>query len=198
MERFRGRDGCKINECPLFLVLNLGKEEIFTMNLPQLSHFFVALLCSVSVRASDAIEAPPVTGYVSALRGPLANDRTAEQIVLGDLDSDGDLDAWVVNSNFRSEIWLNNGSGAFTLSNQIAGAPAYGVDLADLDGDGDLDAFLACHGGNRSGSMKATPFSRATDNGSAMLLIMQSHSEISMKTETWMRGPLAQVQAPSG
>jgi len=70
---------------------------------------------------------------------------------MGDLDGDGDLDAFVVNSVQANRVWLNNGSGVFSDSGQALGpSSGYGVSLADLDGDGDLDAFTANRGeGNK-------------------------------------------------
>jgi len=66
------------------------------------------------------------------------------QIVLGDLDSDGDLDA--VFSNMlenNAQIWLNDGTGYFSNSDQQLIQGTHGVALGDLDGDGDLDIFLS-------------------------------------------------------
>ena len=65
--------------------------------------------------------------------------------VLGDLDGDGDLDAFIANSshngaNPADKVWLNDGKGVFTDSGQNLGT-LYSLTaaLADLDGDGDLD-----------------------------------------------------------
>jgi len=71
-------------------------------------------------------------------------------VSLGDLDGDGDLDAFVANgSNQPNRVWLNNGSGTFADSGQTLGSEnSTGVSLGDLDGDGDLDAFVA-NGGNQ-------------------------------------------------
>jgi hypothetical protein len=65
-------------------------------------------------------------------------------VALGDLDGDGDLDAFVANCG-PSFVWLNDGTGKFTDSGQRLGPEYCSVDVAlgDLDGDGDLDAFLA-------------------------------------------------------
>lgn len=69
-------------------------------------------------------------------------------VALGDIDQDGDLDAMVANNGEVSDnatvLWLNDGTGKFTDSNQRLGfTNAYAVALGDLDNDGDLDAFIA-------------------------------------------------------
>jgi hypothetical protein len=71
----------------------------------------------------------------------------ASAVALGDLDGDGDLDAFIANSshggvNPADKVWLNDGKGVFSDSGQSLGS-LYDltVELGDLDGDGDLDAF---------------------------------------------------------
>jgi hypothetical protein len=60
---------------------------------------------------------------------------------LGDLDGDGDLDAYVAREHANS-VLMNDGQGLFTDSGQALGeAITADVGLGDLDGDGDLDAL---------------------------------------------------------
>ncbi|WP_439342863.1 Ig-like domain-containing protein [Vacuolonema iberomarrocanum] len=70
---------------------------------------------------------------------------SSNDVSLGDLDGDGDLDAFVANNFQANQVLFNNGSGVFTaaatqLPNTVND---FGVSLGDLDGDGDLDAFVA-------------------------------------------------------
>jgi hypothetical protein len=67
-------------------------------------------------------------------------------VALGDLDGDGDLDAWVANAFTPNRVWLNDGDGAFSDTGQTLGGSSntyYSVALGDIDGDGDLDAWVA-------------------------------------------------------
>jgi len=78
-------------------------------------------------------------------------------VFLADVDGDGDLDAFVVNSADRggsNKVWLNDGNGNFSDSAQVLGDEnSKAASLADLDGDGDLDAFVA-NASDRGGSNK--------------------------------------------
>jgi uncharacterized repeat protein (TIGR01451 family) len=73
-------------------------------------------------------------------------------VALGDLDGDGDLDAFVANAQWltgqANEVWLNDGAGVFTQTQSLGGEESFGVALGDVDGDGDLDAFVANSGAN--------------------------------------------------
>lgn len=80
----------------------------------------------------------------------------SEAIDLGDLDGDGDLDAFVGNTqgsgevlqnNLPNEVWFNDGRGQFSDSGQKLGQQrTYTVALGDVDGDGDLDALVGNEG----------------------------------------------------
>ena len=74
-------------------------------------------------------------------------------VEFGDLDADGDLDAFTVNDNGGpNRIWLNDGAGVFSDSGQdlwlvpggsfLDNTPSRGVALGDADLDGDVDAFV--------------------------------------------------------
>ncbi len=74
--------------------------------------------------------------------GQQLNTEPAFCITLGDLDGDGDLDAYVGQEQANT-VWLNDGQGTFTDSGQgLGSAITAAVALADLDGDGDLDALV--------------------------------------------------------
>ncbi len=68
-------------------------------------------------------------------------------VTLGDLDGDGDLDAFVTNGSlelgYPTRVLLNDGSGQFSANGQALPAVTKAwVELGDLDKDEDLDAFL--------------------------------------------------------
>ena len=99
-----------------------------------------------------------------------------DAVALGDVDRDGDLDAFVTNfGHFDAtgalipqpdEIWLNNGAGGFSDSGQRLGNdPGRDVALRDLDGDGDLDAFVA-NGADPNGVPPGRPNKVFRNNGS--------------------------------
>jgi len=73
-------------------------------------------------------------------------------VALGDLDRDGDVDAFVARESAPSKVWLNDGNGFFVGEGLDAPIPGVDVALADLDGDGildqdgDLDVFSAMDG----------------------------------------------------
>jgi hypothetical protein len=82
--------------------------------------------------------------------GQRLDNLDSESVSLGDLDGDGDLDAFVANNannngpDKYNTVWFNDGYGFFTDSGQTLGnADSYDVALGDFDSDGDLDAFVS-------------------------------------------------------
>jgi hypothetical protein len=74
--------------------------------------------------------------------GQRLGSSSTEAVALGDLDGDGDLDAFVA-TDWINGVWLNDGTGTFTDSGQrLSDLLSFAVALGDLDGDGDLDAFV--------------------------------------------------------
>lgn len=78
----------------------------------------------------------------------------SNQLTVGDLDGDGDLDiVWANGGSFSSagtpqvgRIFINNGSGVYTDESVARGAVSglfRGVELGDIENDGDLDIVFA-------------------------------------------------------
>lgn len=66
----------------------------------------------------------------------------SQAVALGDLDGDGDLDAFIANIG-PDRVWLNDGTARFTPTDQLLGDDySTSVALGDLDDDGDLDAVV--------------------------------------------------------
>ncbi|MBI1371283.1 MAG: hypothetical protein GC159_00770, partial [Phycisphaera sp.] len=74
--------------------------------------------------------------------GTTANTLFATDLAVGDLNGDGAVDLFVTHVDDEDEIWLNNGSGVFTVSQSLPVGASRDVVLGDLDSDGDLDAYV--------------------------------------------------------
>jgi hypothetical protein len=77
--------------------------------------------------------------------GQRLGNEESSRVTLGDLDGDGDLDAWVANIGYNT-LYINDGAGGFTTGQGLfegerIGSARWAIALGDLDGDGDLDAL---------------------------------------------------------
>lgn len=83
--------------------------------------------------------------------GQIFGNLDSRGVALGDLDNDGDLDAFFANQDGQpDEVWFNNGDATFTNSGQALGSESgRWVGLADFDGNGTQDAFVANQGDDR-------------------------------------------------
>ena len=94
----------------------------------------------VEISLSNDAASLGVFGASQSLETETRND----DVDLGDLDNDGDLDAFITVRNGGNQVWWNDGEGHFSNSGQSLGSDAnvYAA-LGDLDDDGDLDAVVA-------------------------------------------------------
>ncbi|GAA4031654.1 hypothetical protein GCM10022409_14860 [Hymenobacter glaciei] len=102
---------------------------------------------TVSVRFNDGTGTLSGGSEVSVANRPL-------NLVLGDVDSDGDLDFLTANDTFSKVcVRLNNGSGTFSGGSDVpVGYANRGLAIGDLDADGDLD-FATTNYGNATVSV---------------------------------------------
>jgi hypothetical protein len=67
-------------------------------------------------------------------------------VELGDMDNDGDIDAVLANTDGNNGVYLNNGSGVFSLAFSFEPANSTDVALLDLTVDGYLDVIVSNQG----------------------------------------------------
>ncbi len=81
------------------------------------------------------------SGFPSFVKSTTDNTQVVD-VDLGDLDGDGDLDAFLVGTNGQNNrLWLNNGDGTFVVS-ELTGGNGRSVEIMDVDGDDDFDVVL--------------------------------------------------------
>ncbi|HVR35284.1 MAG TPA: VCBS repeat-containing protein, partial [Methylomirabilota bacterium] len=96
-------------------------------------------------------------------------DQWSTGAVFGDVDGDGDLDLLVSSLGGGVRLFLNDGDGRFTESEDSGLLRRYGamsMALADLDGDGDLDLYVANY---RTTTVRSTGLQMLLVDGRRML-----------------------------
>jgi hypothetical protein len=73
-------------------------------------------------------------------------DGNSFSIDLTDIDGDGDPDVFITNYFQPCQVYINSGTGVFSLKQNISGTQAHSVALEDLNGDGHPDVFLVYNG----------------------------------------------------
>src|SRR5690606_5641797 len=63
-----------------------------------------------------------------------------------DIDDDGDIDIWTLDSASHNKLWLNDGAGNFTASDIANDFYGTAGAIFDYDNDGDLDLYSAIYG----------------------------------------------------
>ncbi|MEK8018703.1 MAG: FG-GAP-like repeat-containing protein, partial [Candidatus Parabeggiatoa sp.] len=106
------------------------------------------------IQVDAALSLSKTTQLVFTDSGQELGNSNSPGVALGDLDSDGDLDAFVANYSSQADtVWFNDGKGNFADSGQRldpTNSYSNSVRLVDLDHDNDLDAFVLHNGGSPS------------------------------------------------
>ena len=98
--------------------------------------FYLSVLLILSINANGQIN------FTKSWQDTISS--STQDVVLGDVDNDNDLDVLVANRNTGNEstaVFFNDGSGNLN-SMQILNEKATGIDFGDIDNDNDLDICL--------------------------------------------------------
>ncbi|WP_094673819.1 FG-GAP-like repeat-containing protein [Hydrocoleum sp. CS-953] len=102
----------------------------------------VVMAVAMFVVPIQTVYATPTIQFTES--GQALGNSNSTDVSLGDVDADGDLDAFVTNFGQPNKVWLNDGKDNFTDSQQALGnSYSHGMSLGDVDADGDLDVFVA-------------------------------------------------------
>jgi len=98
--------------------------------------------------------------------------------VFADLDFDGDSDLVAAGYEWAPRIWVNDGTGAFTLDQSLsAHVSTYsGGATGDIDGDGDIDVVLGDWGNPSEGQYPAILRNDSTPCGRSLRIALRSQA----------------------
>lgn len=115
----------------------------------RMKYLFLLCMMPLALATLNSTQPMPFDGVLFTDSGQNLGNEWSNDVTLGDLDGDVDLDAFVVNSTPHSQVWINQGgeqggtAGIYQDSGQMLGTVSgRSVALGDLDGDLDLDAFV--------------------------------------------------------
>lgn len=92
---------------------------------------------------------------VTATHMPTQTKSSQQNITAVDIDNDLDLDLVLDGRSTPQRLYINDGTGHFSLLNNVipnGSSSVYETDWADLDGDGDLDGFYISFSGFSEGT----------------------------------------------
>lgn len=106
------------------------------------------VLCFFVVAFSPTVCSHPIELIDS---GQTLGQNRSWSVALGDLNDDGSLDAAVANLSGKDIVWMNDGKGFFTSTEQGIGGLDFNfsVVLEDVDADGSLDAAITGNYGTK-------------------------------------------------
>ncbi|RZM26833.1 MAG: VCBS repeat-containing protein [Pedobacter sp.] len=119
---------------------------VMQLNLPaKLATFTLILIISI---ISDAFSQKTETNYfndVTATHLPIDPESHPLDVVLADVDKDGDLDAILALENLPNRLYLNDGTGKFTWKKGVFAEKSHDTEhlrVGDFDKDGNLDVVF--------------------------------------------------------
>ena len=100
---------------------------------------------------------------------------------------------WAPSVEQANEVWLNDGSGVFTLAQELGDAATTSVALGDIDNDGDLDALFANLGQDNQVWINTQPIAGDANrdgvfNQLDIVQVLQSAKYQTGQPATWAEG----------